>query len=214
MVSSLVTFCGIRRGVGNATVARAFAVSSAESNECVLIEADRPDDTSFDWAERRRKTLRYSHIAVHSVGIRDCVCGDALDGLGDIVVLQVAQLDDGTALTLAKKSRLFVLTATPSAEDVGAVERLLQRMLDGGIASDSLVVVLCSPLPDYSKSDFLTELQRMSRAGIKAFDIPFLGNHAAGPLKNRGLTIAESISAAQTGERVIDFLQKAFVDRS
>lgn len=216
MMPSIVTFCGIRRGVGNATIARAFAVSAVESNNCVLLEADRDDDTSVDWAERRSKATRYGLIEVRSIRIKDCAYADSLNGSEDIIVLQMVYSDDGTALALARKSRLFVLVTTLSVEDVEAVERLLRHMLGEGIDSDSLAVVLSSPIPNSSESDLLTALQRFSRTGIKAFDLPFLGKHAAGPLKEMGWTIAERINTfpAQTGERVIDFLQKAYVDRS
>ena len=213
---SIVTFCGIRRGVGNATVARAFAVSAAESNDCVLFEANRHDDTSIDWAERRSKTTRYGLIEVRSTSIQDCTYTTALNGPEGIIVLQMVYSDDGIASALAKKSRLFVLITTRAAEGVEAVERLLRHMLREGIDSDSFAVVLNSPIPSDPESDSLAALQRFSKIGVKAFDLSFLGKHAAGPLKQKGWTIAERINTlpAGMGEQVIDFLQKAYVDRS
>jgi hypothetical protein len=212
---SIVTFCGIRRGVGNATVARAFAVSAVGSNDCVLLEADRDDDTSVDWAERRRKATRYDLVEVRSIRIKDYAYADSLNASEDVIVLQMVYSEDGTALALARKSRLFVLVTTPSGEDVQAVERLLQHMLGENIDSDGLAVVLCRPVPSSSESDLLTALQRFSQTGIKAFDLPFLGKHAAGPLKEMGRTIAERIGTLPpvAGERLVDFLQKAYVDK-
>jgi hypothetical protein len=216
MMPRMVTFCGIRRGVGNATIARAFAVSAVETNDCVLLEADRRDDTSVDWAERRRKATRYGLIEVRSVKIEDWAYAAPPNGAEDIIVLQTVYSDDGTAVALAKKSRLFVLSTTPSGEDVEAIERLLGHMLDQGIDSDSLAVVLSNPAANSSESDISTALRRFSRTGTKAFDLPFLGRHAAGPLKEMGRTIAERIGTLPplAGERPVDFLQKAYVDRS
>jgi hypothetical protein len=109
-----------------------------------------------------------------------------------------------------------VLSTTPLAEDVEAIEQLLVRMLDEGIDSDSLAVVLSSPVPNSSESDVSTALQRFSRTGTKAFDLPFLGRHAAGPLKEMGRTIAERVGTLPpvAGERLVDFLQKAYADRT
>jgi hypothetical protein len=216
MMPASVTFCGIRRGVGNATIARAFAVSAAEANNCVLLEADRRDDTSVDWAERRSKATRYGLIEVRSVKIENCAYLDAPNGSEDFIVLQTVYSGDETAMALARKSRLFVLSTTPLAEDVEAIEQLLVRMLDEGIDSDSLAVVLSSPVPNSSESDVSTALQRFSRTGTKAFDLPFLGRHAAGPLKEMGRTIAERVGTLPpvAGERLVDFLQKAYADRS
>jgi len=123
------------------------------------------DDTSVDWAERRKKTRRDGHFLVRFARIIDCA--DTLDSSEGIVVLQAVHLDDETALTLAKRSRLFVLTATPLAADLEATERLLRHVLEGGITSDGLAVVLCSPLPDCSRSAFLPAMQRISRMGIQ-----------------------------------------------
>jgi hypothetical protein len=181
-MSSIVTFCGIRRGVGNATVARAFAVSAVGSNNCVLLEADRDDDTSVDWAERRRRATRYDLIEVRSIRIKDYADADPLDGPEDIIVLQMVYLDDEIALALVRKSRLFALVTTPSGEDVEATERALRHMLGNRADGDGLVVVVCSPAPCDLGAGSLAA-QRLSRTGVKVSNLPFLGRHAAGAVK-------------------------------
>jgi hypothetical protein len=211
-MTDVVTFLGLGRGNGNATMARAFAISTAGSNECVLVEADRTDDTTFDWAIRRKATRSYGHVAVRQVAVADCLSGQALEIQQGIVILQTAYSSDAVATELAQRSRLTVLTARPG--NVNTAENLLRVLINDGISPEAIAILLCEPDPNIESTVMEKALAGLSAAGIRAHGVPFLGRHMAGPLREKGWTIEESARplAAQEAEGMIGFLQTAYLD--
>jgi hypothetical protein len=210
-MTDVVTFLGLGRGAGNATMARAFAASTSGSNHCVLVEADRTDDSTFDWASRRKATRSQEPVTVRHVGITDCLNGDALEAPEGFIILQTAYSNDAVATELARKSRLTILTTRPTNVDMA--KNLFRQLVTSGIPTDAIAVLLCEPNPDDS-IDMEAALRSLAAAGIKAHGVPFLGRHVADLLREKGWTIEESArpSPVLEGEAMIGFIQVTYLD--
>jgi hypothetical protein len=209
-MSNLITFLGIRSGVGNATLARAFATEGAESNHCLLIELDQSIDTTYSWAQRREKkgwnpSVPVERMALNAFLERSCA--------EELVVVQAIYSSDIAACHIAQKSRLLVLTATPEFEDIQILLRIIQNLSTQGF-KQKMLVALCCPRP--VEEDLLNgALELLARQNLEAIAVPFFGNHVTTLLKESGLSVCESRRPgyAQESTAIIRRIQAIYVEQ-
>jgi hypothetical protein len=206
-MSNVISFIGLRRGVGNSALARAFAVEAAWSLYSVVVDFDDSLSSTYDWAVRRDASGFKPSITVERGATFEFSSEDP--GI-ELIMVDASDFSRRSAIELAKISRIVVISSTTETDDLVQVIDQMKAFSAAGLAERVYAALCRVQLVDDASS---------ARATLAANNVRVLAGEANASMSYRrlereGRALSESPkkSLAESVLVVIDSIQKAFVD--
>jgi len=207
-MSNIISFIGLRRGVGNSALVRTFAVEAAESLDCVVVDFDESPSSTYGWAVRRDRRGLKPTILVE----RQATFDFSAERPGvELVMVDASDCSQRSAIDLARISRLVVISSTTELADLARVIDQMKAFSDAGL-SKRVLVALCRV---QFLSDAAAARETLATNGIKVLTGEVgidLISHPWLEREGRALCESSSQSLAKGASVVVDAIQKAFVD--
>ena len=207
-MNNVISFAGVRQGVGNSALLRAFAVEAAGSLYCTVVDFDAGASSTCDWAVRRDRngftpSIKVERAAAFSFPAR---YADT-----ELVMIDHHGCDLRSAIDAAKKSRLLVLTSTTAEADLAGVLDWTKAFIEAGV-NGRVVAALC-------RVDILDEDMNARRMLVAGGVNLLAGEITEHPLsyprlEREGRAMCEPRSSlAQAAAQIVDGIQKAYLER-
>lgn len=140
MPSLVVPVVGQKGGTGKSRIAQAFAVACGRAKVDVLLaDMDRGPTGSLAWGEVRRLNKWTPVIRVERL---DRGAFDALDGRGDVVIVDTAGFADKLTRDLAAHAHLVLVPVGTDLGDWQPTVDLLHQLANVGIDEDRLAPMI------------------------------------------------------------------------
>ena len=137
----IISFLSQKGGVTKSTLARALAVSFAENTWAVHIaDMDWQQQTSSKWAARRDEKLVTPTISASAHRRIDSAL--KLKNAYDLLIIDGRPASDQDTILLAKESKLVVLPAGTSTDDLEPQLHLANDLMRHGIEKDCILFVV------------------------------------------------------------------------
>jgi MinD-like ATPase involved in chromosome partitioning or flagellar assembly len=208
IMSNIISFIGLRSGVGNSALVRTFAVEAAEALDCVVVDFDSSSSSTYSWAIRRNERRLKPSILVEPRATFDL---SAERSGFDLVMVDASNCSEQSALELARISRVVVMTSTTEPADVARVIDRKETLSDVGL-SKRIFVALCQVR---FVRDATAAREVLTANGVKVLSGAIGVDLVSYPrLEREGRALCESSSQslAKGAAVVVDAIQKAFVD--
>jgi hypothetical protein len=207
-MSNIISFVGLRSGVGNSALLRAFAVEAVESLYCVIVDFDGSSSSTLNWALRRKANGFDPPIPVEPFETFDLA--SERPGI-ELVMVDASNCGKQAAMDLALISRLVVISTTTKTDDLKQVIDHVKALTDAGLG-DCVSVAICRV---QSLEEALVARETLTANRVKVL-IGEIGERTIGypRLERQGRALNESPGQllTQNGSEVVDSIQKAFVD--
>lgn len=207
-MSNIISFIGLRIGIGNSSLVRAFAVEAAESLDCVVVDYDESPTSTYDWAVRRdNRGLKPSILVERATTFNFSAERRDIE----LVMVDASNCSRQSAIDLARISRVVVISSTTDATDLARVIDQMRAFSDAGLG-ERVRVALCR-VQFLSEAAAARETLTANGANVLAGEI---GVDMIGypRLEREGRALCESWGQPTINGAwlVVDAIQKAFVD--
>ena len=207
-MSNIISFIGLRSGVGNSALVRTFAVEAAASLECLVVDFDTSPTSTYEWTLRRDQRGLKPSIPVERQATADL---SAQRRGVELIMVDASNCSDQQAMDLARISRVVVMSSTTEEADLALVIRAARVFSDAGLGH-RIVVALCRV---QFHRDVAAAREMLAANGLKVLAGEIRADMASYPqLEHGGRALCESRAQllSEGASVVVDAIQKAFVD--
>lgn len=192
----VLSFAGQKGGTGKSMLSQAFAVSSMQASEqVVLMDLDVGQRTSFEWNEARKLNSILPPVEVRLLDPDrhiDFGIGQ-LPAATTLVVVDAPGWSDDKTLALAGYSDVMVLPTGASVADLRPTIRLQHELIARGTVPSRLVTALCRVK---GESEITFARAYLKDAGFEALPGALSDMPAYRSLQNQGFAAIEARAGA------------------
>ena len=196
-----IAFVSQKGGVGKSTLARSLAVVAAhEEVEVLLADLDPQQQTAVDWQRMRKHNGIHPDVTVRSYRSADAaLIGGASADL--LIIDGPARASEGT-LEIAEQADLVVQPSGVSIDDLRPAVLLFHDLVENGVPSQRLAIVLCRTGSD---SEEVAARRYLEKAGYYVFEgsIPEKPGYRESLNRGEGLTESKHKALAERAKLVI-----------
>jgi hypothetical protein len=206
-MSKILSFIGLRRGVGNSALVRAFAVEAAWSLYSVVVDFDDTSSSTYNWAIRRNETGLKPPISVERGATYEF---SSEHPSIELIMVDASDFSRRSAIELAKISRIVVISCTTEADELAQVVDQMKAFSAAGLGERVYVALCRIQLVDDASS--ARDTLAANNVRVLAGEVNESMSYRRLEHEGRALSESPKQSLAQSALLVIDSIQKAFVD--
>jgi chromosome partitioning protein len=187
----VVSVGGQKGGCGKSTIATGLAVeASRDTKKLVLLaDMDTRQQTSFEWAERRRALgiePKVNAQVLHSpAGLKP------LRGVRDLIVVDMPPWADVETVAVARMSDLFIAVTAPNNFELNPTVMLMREFERVGVPRRQTVIALSKVL---DTRDEAMARDYLRQEGLTALDVPLRFFPSTMRVGNEGRAVTEIAS--------------------
>lgn len=204
----VISFIGVKGGVGKSTLARALAVVAAHGGLKVrLVDLDVKQQASVSWSRERADQGRHPAIDARAYEFLDDALAESASF--DIVIIDTPGSVSAVTLDIAAHSHVVVCPTGPSRDDLRPTVLLMHELVAAGIPAERLVAALCRTLDAGEERDARAYVEH---AGFQVLlgCIPEKSSYRLA--QNRGGSLAETNQRALNDQA--DVLMEALLTKA